>query len=94
MAMGMQEVVTNLMTARIEVREEGHPDVMEHVHKRDVRVVVVPLSNGLIAEARSSLLHLLRDIINRLVSQRVCLDLSAKPCCQGCLRLSKACFLT
>lgn len=75
-AAGMQEVVTNLMTARIEVREEGHPDVVKHVHQRHVQVVVVPLSNGPIAEARASLLHVLRDIINRLVSLRVSLDLS------------------
>ena len=78
MLKAMQEVVTNLMTARIEVREEGHPDVMQHVHKRDVQTIVVPLSNGLIAEARSSLLHVLRDIINRLVSLRVNLQIGTE----------------
>ena len=67
----MQEVVTNLMAARIEVREEDHQDVVKHVHPRHVQTIVVPLSDGLIAEARGGLLHLLRDIINRLVSLRV-----------------------
>lgn len=67
----VQEVVTNLMAARIEVREDTHPDVVQHVHPRHVQMIVVPLSNGLIAEARSSLLHVLREVINRLISLKV-----------------------
>lgn len=59
------------MTARIEVREETHPDVVRHVHPRHVQMIVVPLSNGLIAEARANLLHLLRDVINKLISLKV-----------------------
>lgn len=63
--------MSNLMTSRIEVREEHHPDVIKHVHPRHVQVVLVPLSDSQIAEARNSLLHLIREIINRLVSLKV-----------------------
>ena len=42
--LALKEVVTNLMTTRIEVREEDHPDVVKHVHQRHVQVIVVPLS--------------------------------------------------
>lgn len=67
----MQEVVTNLMTTKIEVREEDHPDVVRHVHPRHVRTVVVPSGGGLQGELRNSLLSLIRDVIRYLVSLKV-----------------------
>ena len=68
---GMQEVVTNLMVTKIEVREERHPDVVKHVHPKHVQVVRVPLETGEIAAARQFLLNILRQVIVKLISVKV-----------------------
>ena len=73
----MQEVVKNLMITQIEVREETHPDVVRHVFPRDIQVIKVPLANEDLADARISLLHVLRDIISHLIGLKVSLTSSA-----------------
>lgn len=67
----VQEVVTNLMISRIEVREETHPDVVRHVHPRHVEVVTVSLTGGELADVRGQLIGILRKIINQLVRAQV-----------------------
>ena len=69
----MQEVVKNLMITRVEVREETHPDVVRHVFSRNIQVIKVPLANEDLADARISLLHVLRDIISHLIGLKVSL---------------------
>ena len=76
--MDVQEVVKNLMITRIEVREETHPDVVRHVFPRDIQVIKVPLANEDLADARISLLHVLRDIISHLIGLKVSLASSAQ----------------
>eukprot|EP00884_Botryococcus_braunii_P021369 jgi/Botrbrau1/7916/Bobra.9_2s0084.1 len=66
----MQEVLTNLMIARIEVRGEADPDVAPHVHHRQVETVVVSPSAEL-SYCRDTLLALIRSVISRLVALKV-----------------------
>lgn len=67
---GLQEVITNLMIARIQVRGEADPDVAPHVHHRQVETVLVSPSPEL-GYCRDTLLALLRSVISRVVALRV-----------------------
>lgn len=66
-----QEVVSNLMISKIEVREDSHPDVVKHVHPRHVEIIRVPMATGEIEQTRSFLCNVLRDCIAKLVNMKV-----------------------
>lgn len=44
----VQEVLTNLMIAHVEIRSEDALDIVPHINQRKVQVVVVPLSDTIV----------------------------------------------
>ena len=62
-----QEVVSNLMIARIAFRRETDPDVAPFTYSRSVNVITVQAEHA-VAELRNTLLQALRGVLSHLVA--------------------------
>lgn len=49
----MQQVVSNLLISRIELRSEDSPDILPYSHERQLEKFVVPLGDELVAVQKS-----------------------------------------
>lgn len=67
---GMQEVVTNLMISRIEVRGEGDADVAPYRHATEREVLVVRPCQE-VGSARSMLMQSFRHVMAQLAHTKV-----------------------
>ena len=72
----IQELILSLLIAKIEVRDEGSPDVKEYLHERQVEQVDCPLNNFHIG-LRDRLKQIIRPIMAKV--QRKGLIYTAEP---------------
>ncbi|XP_068110258.1 Fanconi anemia group M protein [Hyperolius riggenbachi] len=66
----VQQVVSNLLVGRIELRSEDSPDILSYSHERQLEKFVVPLGDELEAVQKSYLL-VLETVAGRLIQNNV-----------------------
>ncbi|KAK2843130.1 hypothetical protein Q7C36_011345 [Tachysurus vachellii] len=66
----VQQVISNLLISRIELRSEESPDVQAHSHQRSVQKIVVPLGDALTGY-QSRYLQVLQRFTSRLTQTSV-----------------------
>lgn len=66
----IQQVISNLLIARIELRSEESPDIIPYTHNRLIDKIVVPLGSD-INQIRESFLEILGIYARRLMSMNV-----------------------
>ncbi|XP_073433877.1 Fanconi anemia group M protein isoform X2 [Dendrobates tinctorius] len=66
----VQQVVSNLLISRIELRSEDSPDIQPYSHERQLEKFVVPLGEELVA-VQKSYIQVLETFAGRLIQNRV-----------------------